>query len=474
MKPQACKGLSKADQLKHDLLKSKKTLNKIRGILQFVIHSKFCTFESILSLLFMFKVKHNRIIADPLTGFVEIPKDRQDVGIQAHQGSARVQSLRRTPLEQQISGGLALDVSPMPESSESSRLQTLSESCEFYQYIFKDIRDILEFIHYNYPKCLFNMFRSIQKDPEKETRAQLLRRYGRCRFYHFSMKSSLILSKIDFRKYKSEIEQIIMIYITSYPRSIQILENYGHPPLHEAIKVKGLDNEIVMFMLNNYPDSSCIIDHLSTTPLCNALRNRFSNEVINFLLQIHPSAATIAYKSNIYYPIHIAIEGSYSKEIILAILNKYTDVSTSANIKIGLRYFNRSILHLALENNVHKDVLYAIIQKYPDSVIMLDRLFNTPLHLAIEKKYSSDVIIKILKLCENICSKINKNHDLPLHIALNSKDISSDNIIALIRAYPQSVSIKNKLGEYPHDIAIKNKSISPVIIKLLPDFGSLF
>jgi hypothetical protein len=43
----------------------------------------------------------------------------------------------------------------------------------------------------------------------------------------------------------------------------------------------------------------------------------------------------------------------------------------------------------------------------------------------------------------------------------------------LIRANPQSVSIKNKSGEYPYDIAKKNKSISPSVIKLLPNFGSL-
>ena len=180
-------------------------------------------------------------------------------------------------------------------------------------------------------------------------------------------------------------------------------------------------------------------------PLHKAIKEDHPSDIILLILDAYPEAAKVK-DSDGWYPIHKAVETKCSLEVITKLDGVFED---------GLV-------------EIFKGKLLYDIEKYPQFATQEYSNGQYLIHKAIGKKLSFEVIKKIVSAYKDGLTK-EFNDDLPLHIAMN-KNYDCKAILYLIEKYPQSMTVRNKLGHYPIELLMANKYPTYIVVECIDAF----
>lgn len=214
-------------------------------------------------------------------------------------------------------------------------------------------------------------------------------------------------------------------------------------------------------------------------PLHIALKNSMSLDVIRALLVKYPAAARetpecvgwtgkscVGFDGNNMLPLHYCCENKAPIKVINALLEVYYPEATREKNDSG-----QLPLHICCENKAPMDVIRALLKEYPGSsqVRMGERCqYLLPLHFAFGNNWPVDVIDDLLKTYPE-AAKEEGAGKLPLHYACGNNAYPPLEVIeALINAYPNAISAKDKNGNLPLHIAcLAHNSFPPLLLDFM-------
>jgi ankyrin repeat protein len=297
------------------------------------------------------------------------------------------------------------------------------------------------------------------------------------------------------------VESIIQVA----PDTVEVQNNRGYLPLHEACWSKASPNVVAM-LIQSYPKATEVKDEEGMLPLHLACLKCGSPDVIRILLQAYPRAAEAQDNSG-SLPIHYLPCSEGSHNVLDMLLCAYPNGAKEQNNDGMLP------LHLACIKRANSEVIQILLEAYPKAAEIQDYRGLLPLQYARNNGASPD-ILKILfdafqkSLIENIsayreaellaiCFRVavgvasisdvnqwlNENNDNPLLLqeAANFKDENNntplhrlvaacppvDLVDRLLQLAPNAIMERNNYNCMPLHVACFNNASLDVVKKLL-------
>jgi hypothetical protein len=117
-------------------------------------------------------------------------------------------------------------------------------------------------------------------------------------------------------------------------------------------------------------------------------------------------------------------------------------------------------LHYAIENeNTPTEVTLAILEANEDAARFSNRNGEFPLHIAAKCASPVEITIAILAANPDAARAHHRSRYLPLHIAVKQR--STENLLALLRAYPEGVKDTVKITNVAHSHRMYSGSFTP-------------
>lgn len=116
----------------------------------------------------------------------------------------------------------------------------------------------------------------------------------------------------------SRLRSYVLCIVTQSPESA-----YQRLPLHSACR-RGANPEVVQILLDAHPSAALIPDSLGRLPLHYALSNGADPRIVNSLLQCAPNACR-GVDTRGWTPLHVACSVGASFPVIQAIMELYTE-----------------------------------------------------------------------------------------------------------------------------------------------------
>lgn len=124
--------------------------------------------------------------------------------------------------------------------------------------------------------------------------------------------------------------------------------------------------------------------------------------------------------------LHIAVRARCSKEVIMYLLNKHPEAASTQDI------LGRVPLHYAISNHSPMDIINTLISTCPASSRAADNLGWTPLHVAANCARSADMVETLIKCGSESVVAATKKGNTPLMVAQMSEGPDKDFIAAIL------------------------------------------
>jgi hypothetical protein len=124
--------------------------------------------------------------------------------------------------------------------------------------------------------------------------------------------------------------------------------------------------------------------------------------------------------------LHIAIRARASNEVILYLLNKYPDAASTQDV------LGRVPLHYAISNHSPMEIIHTLISTCPATARAADNLGWTPLHVAANCARSIDMVETLLQCGSEAVVACTKKGNTPLMVARMSDGPDKDLIETIL------------------------------------------
>jgi ankyrin repeat protein/serine/threonine protein kinase len=161
-------------------------------------------------------------------------------------------------------------------------------------------------------------------------------------------------------------------------------------------------------------------------------------DIVNFLLYVNAAAARHRDNDG-NLPIHLAINNSYSLEIILSLIGTYIQ-----GIKVKTHEGSLCI-HSAAKSCRSVDVINDLLRFYPDGYKCADAHGDYPVHVALRHNECDEVVIYLIKESMDVCELPGANEETAFFIATKNK--RSIQVLSAILNVSQNI----KFTQYPHE-----------------------
>jgi len=212
--------------------------------------------------------------------------------------------------------------------------------------------------------------------------------------------------------------------------------------IHRAIQKEAFDTALLL--LKEYPEGAKIQDGLGCLPLHHACREHGTDIALK-LLEVYPEGAKVlnnAGKLPIHYP--------FSSEVTAALLNVHPNGSKVQDGKGCL-----PLHHAALKWKCCTNILRLFLNEYPEGTQVQNQDGNLPIHCAVRDSRDNAIIPMMLLKEYPLGARVQNNDgELPIHIECDYElyDFNIDLLDSLIKAYPESRHVRDKLERLPSDI----------------------
>lgn len=202
--------------------------------------------------------------------------------------------------------------------------------------------------------------------------------------------------------------------------------------------------------------SECLLLHA----LC--LRPYVPFSTVKMIVEAYPDAIRKRASTDYSLPIHIACRSNVSPAVIRALLHAFPESAWSKDKDGNLP------LHYAC-SFASPQVVQMLFEVHPDGVRALNSMRQLPLHLACSRSdASSGVIDGLVAKYKEACISTDWQGRVPLHSAsmLRAPVAAID---CLLKAYPETVHVKDAQGYTPYDLCRKRMRMptkDPVVKKL--------
>jgi ankyrin repeat protein len=223
------------------------------------------------------------------------------------------------------------------------------------------------------------------------------------------------------------------------------VDKYGATPLHLAVAQPQCDGGFAnVVALANGGDSgrqhqhhcpaASMQDRLGRTPLHVAAQNKDASfELIHFLTQLNPQAATVAAHKG-HLPLHLAAQQtSCDADMVRALIAAYPAAASHTT-----HHSLNTPLHHAAKYGASIEAIQVLVQAYPQALVEPNFHGNTPLHLHCS------------------ASALPSASAIRTGTAVNKKEAASTTsqqhnsvLSCLIQSNPSASTIKNKHGDKP-------------------------
>jgi ankyrin repeat protein len=212
--------------------------------------------------------------------------------------------------------------------------------------------------------------------------------------------------------------------------------------IHRAIQEEDFDTALLL--LKEYPEGAKVQDEEGCLPLYYACIEH-ATDVVFKLLDVYPEGAKVLNNAG-KLPIHIP----FSSEVTAALLKVYPDGSKVQDGQGGLP------LHYAARKwKCCPNILRMLLNEYPEGIKVQTQKGNLPIHCAVQDSRDNAIIpMMLLKEYPLGARVLNNDGELPIHIECDYElyDFNIDLLDSLIKAYPESRYVRDKLGRLPSSI----------------------
>jgi len=295
-------------------------------------------------------------------------------------------------------------------------------------------------------------------------------------FHHACNNENVTLEIIKFllnnniRSFPDSPRSLCTAFATLENDETSISETY---PLHLACTKEFCPSDVIRFLIKQYPHA---LEHPSNInggigydydvyqvaglPLHYYLaRSRdIDIDTVKMMLEVYPQSLMTTGEEEdckACYPIHALLSNECTNNLqeILAYL-----VELNPSVIRMLDGFMKAPLHLACRNsNMTLEVVQYIFNKWPEAIRMENERGWLPIHelcynIDIEKTRLGDIALyEILQFMLDVDSTLISEEDnsgyLPIHHAVDG--MSTKFCKALIKAYPESISVESEYGSLP-------------------------
>jgi len=223
---------------------------------------------------------------------------------------------------------------------------------------------------------------------------------------------------------------------------------HGMLPLHASILAQS-PAEVILFLLDSYPCAASVAASDGRIPLHFAASNKSATEeVVTALLTAYPEGAKSKLRDG-RLPLHFAAKWSLPPTLTAMILGANPEATRQRDLS-GLLPLHWSASYASPEVN------RLLIGAYPQASAIRDREGLLPLHWAAENAASIEVVTPLLASFPQAVREKDGLGRLPLHRAAGSS-ASCDVLQALLAAWPQGAQERDFSGKLPLHHAAKRQ-----------------
>lgn len=224
----------------------------------------------------------------------------------------------------------------------------------------------------------------------------------------------------------------------------------GFNSIHHACYHSKSSLEIVKWLVENFKDLPQYKTKAGAYPFHLALQSKASSEVLLYLLNQYSDVCFSTYNANT--ALHIACMNKAQYIVVSKIINRYPK-----NVSL-IGADSKYALHCALEHKCDLEVVKLLVSSFPEALHHRDAKGRMPFHYALEKKASEEMISYLLNIDPMIASERGRGQpgNLPLSMAIDNH-IETTSILNILRAYPKAASIKDIYNLYPLSAAMNEE-----------------
>lgn len=253
----------------------------------------------------------------------------------------------------------------------------------------------------------------------------------------------------------------------------------GKYPLHYALEFgASLENlhELIHQLHSANQNAIMVMNKDGKWPLHIAAQYKSPIDVVSYLIENYPPAASTRDNKHEQLPLHFAIRSSASEEIIKELREQFPAGETLKD-KDG----KNALHHAALcDSDIREKLISTLLDSSANAANVQDISGNYPLHYVLQKGLVSLAIVKrMIKIAPNAVKVKFKfgsgpRNDLyPLTLALKTEKIDWNIVHELFTAYPDAVSQKDSIGRHAIHHAAKFCAPSHVLSAMLQGMPNL-
>lgn len=259
--------------------------------------------------------------------------------------------------------------------------------------------------------------------------------------------------------------EVIRVLVTSAPAAAKVFDKSGKCPLVLALENERATEEVVACLLSAAPSAVVAPLPAGKNALHVAVKRQYSVDTLKSLIEADvvarlstPSGSArsglLMLDDSGRSPLHIAIEGKYSPNIIGLLVAGNSEAAAFRNRD------RKSALHILMEQPPHaatSAVCSLLIESNADLATQGDRSGYRPAHCACVSGQSMVVLQQVCSSSKDNMSTWKTNAgDTPLHTILKQTPASLDCVELLVNSCLKWASVANNGGLLPLLLALRN------------------
>ncbi|KAK1747141.1 serine/threonine-protein kinase [Skeletonema marinoi] len=236
-------------------------------------------------------------------------------------------------------------------------------------------------------------------------------------------------------------------------------------PLHDALEdalKRPEAEEVILLLLNAYPQAAKEKMKDGRLPIEVCAKNKASEGLMLALYKANPKSRV----EGLLF-LGMVLTNVSSDDVVLAVLQAYPEAASATfSTKSDVRILP---LHIAHEETRSEELKKALLDAYPDAK-EVENPFKTTLrlHKLLEDTEPDEDVLELIKNYPDAVGKRGRDGRRPLHIALMHK-ASQDVIKMLFHKYPQAAKERMEDGRLPIEVCAKRNMSKDLMLSLLED-----